>query len=228
LSKREVLEEFSRFMSPLRLPVALRVKIQECQGQVNAFYDPSEWAIKLCYEFIDAMEQKAPKGGETRGFTRQEAVVGGFVMVLLHETGHALSDIFELPVLGREEDSADQLAAFVMMQFGPEMARTAVKGAAYYWMTSWGGGDWFPHFDTHSTGQQRAANFLCIAYGGAPEQFNDLLEMRWLSKERADGCKREYEQVRLAFRKTLLEQIDQDMMKRVQAVQWLRPDDGTW
>jgi hypothetical protein len=101
---------------------------------------------------------KAAKSAEAQGFTRAEAVVGGFLMVLLHEAGHAMSDIFELPVLGREEDSADQLAAFVMLQFGPDVARTAINGAAFYWLTSWNGGDWFPHFDTHSTGSQRAAS----------------------------------------------------------------------
>jgi putative metallopeptidase DUF4344 len=228
MTRRQVLEEFAAFMAPLRLPVGLRVRTQECNGQINAFYDPSEWTIKLCYEFIDNLETKATKSAEEYGFTRSEAIVGGFLMVLLHETGHAMSDIYELPVLGREEDSADQLAAFVMLQFGPEVARTAINGAAFYWMTSWTGGDWFPHFDTHSTGAQRAATFLCIAYGGNPDGFKDLVEKRWLSKERADNCAREYQQVRLAFVKTMLPSIDQELLKRVQANKWLRPDDGKW
>jgi hypothetical protein len=226
--KREVLEEFAAFMAPLRLPVSLRVRTQECNGQINAFYDPSEWTIKLCYEFLDNLETKAAKSAEAYGFSRAEAVVGGFLMVLLHETGHAMSDIFELPVLGREEDSADQLAAFVMLQFGPDVARTAINGAAFYWMTSWTGGDWFPHFDTHSTGSQRAATFLCLGYGGDPDRFKDLVDKRWLSKERADNCAREYQQVRLAFRKSMLPYVDLDLLKRVQATKWLRPDDGKW
>jgi len=226
--KRQVLEEFAAFMAPLRLPVGLRVRTQECNGQVNAFYDPSEWTIKLCYEFLDNLEEKAAKSAEAQGFTRAEAVVGGFLMVLLHEAGHAMSDIFELPVLGREEDSADQLAAFVMLQFGPDVARTAINGAAFYWLTSWNGGDWFPHFDTHSTGSQRAATFLCIGYGGDPERFKDLVEKRWLPKERADNCGREYQQVRLAFRKTMLPYIDQEVLKKVQGTKWLKPDDGKW
>jgi hypothetical protein len=115
-----------------------------------------------------------------------------------------------------------------MLQFGPEVARLATKGAAYYWMTSWGGGDWFPHFDTHSTGQQRAATFLCIAYGGDPERFKDLVGQRWLSKERAEGCSHEYQQVRLAFIKTMLPHIDQELLKQVQSVRWVRPEDGAW
>jgi hypothetical protein len=47
LRKRQVLEELSMFLSPLRLPRLLRVRTKSC-GQVNAFYVSSEWAINLC------------------------------------------------------------------------------------------------------------------------------------------------------------------------------------
>jgi Putative metallopeptidase len=108
------------------------------------------------------------------------------------------------------------------------VARTAINGAAFYWMTSWGGGDWFPHFDTHSTGSQRAATFLCLGYGGDSERFKDLVEKRWLSKERSENCGREYQQVRLAFRTSMLPYVDQELLKKVQGIKWLRPDEGKW
>src|SRR5690349_12924484 len=40
LRKRQVLEELSMFLSPLRLPRILRIRTKSC-GQVNAFYVPS-------------------------------------------------------------------------------------------------------------------------------------------------------------------------------------------
>src|SRR4051794_26126414 len=40
LKNRRVLEQFSEFFSPLRLPVTFRMKSMEC-GQANAFYDPN-------------------------------------------------------------------------------------------------------------------------------------------------------------------------------------------
>jgi hypothetical protein len=43
-----------------------------------------------------------------------------------------------------------------------------------------------------------------------------------------ETCTHEYERVRLAFRKTLLPHIDQDLLKRVQGEKWLRPEDGKW
>ena len=61
LRKRQVLEELSMFLSPLRLPRVLRVRTKTC-GEVNAFYDPAEWAISLCYEFYENLEAIAPQG----------------------------------------------------------------------------------------------------------------------------------------------------------------------
>ncbi len=91
----------------------------------------TERTIKICYEWMDETETRAPQKVSPEGFTRQEAIVGGFVGVLLHEVGHAVNDLLNLPVLGREEDSADQIAGFIMLQFGKDVARIAIKGTAY-------------------------------------------------------------------------------------------------
>ena len=81
--------------------------------------------------------------------------------------GHAVNDLLNLPVLGREEDSADQIAGFIMLQFGKDVARIAIKGTAYSWLT-FAREDRPVYWDTHSTPAQRFYNFLCIGYGGDP------------------------------------------------------------
>ena len=78
----------------------------------------------------------------------------------------------------------------------------------------------------HSTAEQRIYNFACIAYGGDPDTFKDYIDKGLLPKARAANCKAEYEQVKLAFGKTILPYIDLDMMKQVQSRSWLRPTDG--
>ena len=88
LRKRQVLEELSMFLSPLRLPRMLRVRTKSC-GQVNAFYTPSEWAISLCYEYYENLEAIAPQGTSPQGYTRDEVIVGGFIDAIFHELGHA-------------------------------------------------------------------------------------------------------------------------------------------
>jgi len=225
LKQRQVLEELSAFLAPLQLPRKLRVRTKVCNA-VNAFYDPDEWSVNICYEWIDATERMAPREVSPEGFTRQEVIVGGFIGVVLHEMGHAVNDMLHIPVLGREEDAADQIAAFIMTQFGKEVARNAVKGMAYVWLT-FARQDRAAYWDVHSTPGQRFYNFLCIGYGGDPETFKDLVD-KWLSKDRVASCAHEYQQVRNAFIKTILPHIDQELMKKVQATQWLKPGDGKW
>jgi hypothetical protein len=225
VKQRQVLEELSAFLSPLQLPRTLRLRTKTC-NTVNAFYDPDESTVNICYEWMEWTEQIAPKKVSLEGFTRQEVLVGGFVGVLLHEMGHAVNDIFKLPVLGREEDAADEIAAFIMTQFGKEVARTTLKGIAYLWLT-WSHDDRPDYADVHSTDGQRFYNFLCIGYGGDPEAFKEFVGPL-IPKERLATCAHEYQQVRNAFRKTVLPHVDPDRLKTVQAMQWLRPDDGIW
>jgi hypothetical protein len=225
LRKRQVLEELSMFLSPLRLPRVLRVRTKSC-GQVNAFYTPAEWAVSLCYEYYENLEAIAPQGTSPQGYTRDEVIVGGFIDAIFHELGHALFDILQIPVFGREEDGADQLSAFLMLQFGKEVARTTIRGAAYTYLVAKNPRNRAEYADEHGTSAQRFFNYVCLAYGGEPEAFRQYVDSGVLPKARAQGCAREYQLVRRAFAKTILPHIDAELMKKVQSVQWLRQSDG--
>ncbi len=227
LKQRQVLEELAQFLSPLKLPLTLRLTFAEC-GMVNADYDPLGLRIRICYEWVDYMEKHAPQtASPALGLiSRTDAIIGSTVSVILHEIGHALFDILQIPVLGKEEDGADQLAGFIMLQFGKDVARTTINGTAFTWATL-ASSERKPNFaDVHSTAEQRIYNYACIAYGGDPETFKDYIEKGLLPKSRAENCKKEFEQVKLAFTKTILPYVDLDMMKRVQEQRWLRPTDG--
>ena len=225
LRKREVLEELSMFLSPLRLPRLLRVRTKSC-GQVNAFYVPAEWAINLCYEYYENLEAIAPQETSPQGYTRDEVIVGGFIDAIFHELGHALFDMLNIPVFGREEDAADQLSAFLMLQFGKDVARVTIKGAAFTYLTSKNPRTRTEFADEHGAPAQRFFNYMCLAYGGEPAAFQDYVDRGVLPKARADQCPREYLLVRRAFAKSLLPHIDVELMKKVQSIQWLRPTDG--
>ena len=225
LRKREVLEELSMFLSPLRLPRLLRVRTKSC-GQVNAFYVPAEWAINLCYEYYENLEAIAPQETSPQGYTRDEVIVGGFIDAIFHELGHALFDMLNIPVFGREEDAADQLSAFLMLQFGKDVARVTIKGAAFTYLTSKNPRTRTEFADEHGAPAQRFFNYMCLAYGGEPAAFQDYVDRGVLPKARADQCPREYLLVRRAFAKSLLPHIDVELMKKVQSIQWLRDTDG--
>ncbi len=52
------------------------------------------------------------------------------LFALLHETGHALIDLYQLPAAGREEEAADQIATLVLLGSGKEGGTTAVEDAS--------------------------------------------------------------------------------------------------
>jgi hypothetical protein len=242
VKKRGLLEEISEFLSPLRLKQKLTFETTSC-GVINSFYDYSTHTVHLCYEMMDWIENvaavspdkltqsttpNAPRRGLLADVTRPEAIVGAIAGVALHETGHAVFDIQEIPRLGREEDAADMVAGFVMLQFGRDIARVMIKGMfnmTYNWHAGSPSINAAAFADAHSLGLQRGYAILCLAYGKEQETFKDLAQA-WLPPARHASCVREYRQAENAFRKTVMPFVDPVVMKKVQQMQILRPDDS--
>jgi Putative metallopeptidase len=254
LSKRRVLEQIKQFLSPLKLgPLRvpdgkleddpLLIKLRECTSQdtsgvENAWYSSGETSITYCYQYILQHERYAPKVTTPEGLTRDDAIDGTFIGILFHELGHAVVDLFEIPVYGREEDAADQISAYVMLQFGPNVARRTILANAYSWQeAARRDGSSYYLYDTHGTNLQRFYNYLCLGYGGYPDAFKDLIDkplkganpdQKFLPARRAANCKNEYEQVRTAFGATLRPHIDLALADRIKAtIACIRPN-GKW
>jgi hypothetical protein len=243
LKKRRVLEELKAFLSPLRLPRTVWVKIEQCDRESRP-YEPGG-AVTICYEYVHQLEklaEKIPINTRTaRGVGRDDAVVGAFVQVVLHEMSHVVFDVLQVPVWGREEDAADKLAGFLMLQFGTDVARKLLNGAAYFFEASdqtWTGSDFSGVYGTEA---QRFYNYLCIAYGGDEKAFKDFVvdtsprsagrpkpadRADLLPERRIPWCRGEYTNVQYAFEETIMPSVDRDLMRKVLATQWLRPDDG--
>jgi hypothetical protein len=223
LKARRVLEQLRDFTAPLRLPHAFHLIARECDEE-NAFYSPSGWSLTLCYELIDEIDRDAPKSDQMKeeGVTHEDVVLGEVVFVLLHELGHAAFDMLQVPVFGREEDAADQMAVFLAMQFSPKVARTIVRGDYYFFKNHDDPTEWSRYADEHGTNSQRLYNGLCWAYGGDPQLFKDFVDQGLLPKGRAIDCGNEYRQIRDAFTETVLPFIDQEARKVVQARDWFK------
>jgi len=225
MQKSQVLEMLSQFLSPLRFPHAFYLVTSEC-GEANAYYNPDYWMIVICYEFFELIEAVAPRPGvPVEGYRRDEVVAGAFVGIILHEAGHAVFDMFNVPVFGREEDAADEMAGFIALQFNKDVARTIVRGYAFLWWEFARRGehkDWADFSDEHGTHLQRFYNVLCMGYGGDPETFREFIDKGMLPRERAANCANEFAKVKSAFAKTILPFVDREMMKKVQETQWLK------
>jgi hypothetical protein len=224
LKERQVLERFKQMLSPMRLPRTLRLKLEGCDGDSNAWFDGD--AITVCYEYIDEVLKNAPKETTAAGVTRADAIVGPTVEVFLHEFGHAVFDYLQVPILGREEDAADQFAAYFLLQFAKSDARDLIVGAAYAYNldASRPTTKKNPFADEHGLPAQRFYNILCMAYGADPQLFADAVEKGYLPKERAEGCADEYAALVRAMKRLILPYIDPARAKAVRAKRWLKFD----
>jgi hypothetical protein len=240
LSRRGILEQYSQFLSPLRLKQDLKVATVDC-GVVNAFYSPGERKISICYEYLTKVEDEVavprdrlpeplrsiPGVGLMDGFTRAEVIIGGLVEVLLHETGHAVFDIQKVPRLGREEDAADGIAGLIMLQFGKSVALTMIKGGVNVYLHDHSRYAFDPvaMSDVHGLNLQRLYNYLCLAYGSEHRSSFQALADRLLPELRKPNCVFEYNTAKRAFDKTIMPDVDRELLERVRAMQILRPQD---
>jgi len=241
LIKGRALERLRDFLSFVRLPRPIGALAAECPGGDDAspFYSTDTRAITICYQFFNVAEKAADivqKNSKVLPFpvTRDEFLWGLLGTVLLHESGHALFDVLDVPMFGREEDAADQFAIMVALQLRPQLAETAVKSYAYFWRvwqdpdnTMMENGNPNEAFaDTHGTASQRLYNTLCIAYGRAPAEFEKFVAAGWLPQQRAKGCAQEYAQLASAFARTVQPFVDQKRMAEMESVDWLAPTYG--
>jgi hypothetical protein len=122
-----------------------------------------------------------------------EFVTGNVLFVLAHETAHALISVFEIPVIGREEDGADALATIVALKMSSTFADRVVINAARGWFLSEQRDkkENIPtlFYDEHGLDLQRAYNIVCLLVGGAPDKFMSLAQEVKLPEARQRTCR---------------------------------------
>jgi Putative metallopeptidase len=182
--------------------------------------------VTICYEYIAWIHQVARQVTQSNEISLEDAVVGPFVDVLLHEVAHAIFDLLKIPLFGREEDAADQFSTYIMLRFDKDEARRLILGNAYQYK-----GDLSApsvtmaqqkFADEHGTPAQRFYNVLCTAYGADPKLFGDVVKKGFLPEDRAIGCEREYTQVSHAFNTLIGPHIDKRLARALHK-RWLPP-----
>jgi hypothetical protein len=218
LQAMHLLERLSEFLQPLRLPRPLTLKVQGCDGRINAYY--WDYEVIVCYEYFDFLLKVAPQMPTPEGLTRHEALAGMTADVFLHETGHAVFDMLEIPFLGREEDAADQFSAYILLQLAKDCARRLILGVAYLgskqaqreMMTA---SQLSEFADVHELPAQRYFNVLCMAYGDDPNLFADAIGDWHLPAARAKHCKYEYRRFQYAYRALIHPFLDWELCEKI-------------
>jgi len=224
LKERQSLERLQVFLSPFRLKWPLDLTLTGCDGEPDAMYDDDE--IAICYEYIEELQSYMPAETTPSGIDPVDTLIGPFVDTVLHEFAHALIDYSDIPILGREEDAADQVSAYIYLQLGKDEARRLITGTVYAYLLEvqdTDPPDMEEFADEHSTAEQRAINLSCMAYGADPKLFKDVVLRVGIPQYRIDICEEEYELISLAFQKLISPHIDSELAKKVYDRTWL-PD----
>jgi hypothetical protein len=197
----------------IRLPKPLKLVGQPC-GQANAFYARDDPAIIVCYELVDLIVQQAQnaKGPDRRKKLPEESrarlAVGAVTFMTFHEIGHALIDVLDLPITGREEDVADQIATFLSLydlkdEEEHELAKWTVVGGSWFFDMLNKQRQFSNLADEHSLDAQRVYNVACWTYGSNPRRHSDLVPWFKGASDRLLGCEEEHAKMHRALTKLI-------------------------
>ncbi|MBX8687367.1 hypothetical protein GO011_07965 [Mycobacterium sp. 20091114027_K0903767] len=185
----------------IKLPFDISLVGSQCD-EADDYWSSSDKKMVLCYEDV-TQSLTIFKGDPNPSQTAYNVAMASF----FHELGHMVIDIYDLPATGREEDVADQMAAFWLLAPGdqgtpdPDSAQ-ALKDLArefHVYATQDGVPDEQRYADEHTLDQARMYNLECWVYGSDPDGNQDILSGGLLPKERADRCNNEYNRLMRAW-----------------------------
>ena len=179
----------------LMLPYDIKLITKDCK-EINAFYDSDARSVTVCYELMEHFYNVFRAGGfsEEKSYKKMSDAVR---FAFLHEIGHALIDVYNLPITGSEEDAADRCSAFInLTELGEDGVNTVMTAAEAFEIES---KNIAPSkrnpADEHLLQEQRFYNSLCMIYGSNTTKYADILEKKKLPRERALKCPQEYERM---------------------------------
>ena len=186
------LERFTeRLTQTMALPYNVYLTMDECDRS-NAFYVPDYKQILICYEFVTFMENQLDPYYDTDD-ELFEQVDEFMAWVMLHELGHALVDVYDLPITGSEEDAVDQFATIIALEYIPHgQLGSNLYPTLLAWLSL--GQDATRAMElggVHSLDTQRFYNVACWMYGSDVHAYSSLAGI--LPDGRASQCQSEYE-----------------------------------
>ena len=188
----------------LALPWDITIVAKDCDGTVNAFYNPNDRSITICYEFMELFQKLYLGQGKSPEESNQ-LMFDATTFIFCHELGHALIDAYKLPTTGKEEDAVDQLATYVSSEEMGEKGENAAQAGAlgFYYLSEKRQLDDTAFADEHSMDKQRFYNIICWLYGHNPERYQKVVADGTLPQARAQRCADEYEKLSNAWKTQL-------------------------
>ncbi len=197
----ELANNLMRFNKPL---------VIEYGSDDGPLYDPEKHVVQMPYSFYqDALTHfRKNKYDEKYGKAAELGAMDTVLHTLLHEAGHAFIADQDIPILGKEEDAVDNLAAVLMIEYVENGDDAAISAADMFAFESGDRPDYYDfgeYVDEHSFDLQRYFSTLCLVYGSDPNKHKHLLneiENDYLA-ERKDFCVYQYQSISLNWHKYL-------------------------
>jgi hypothetical protein len=186
----------------LVLPRDVTISVQG--GSDGPYYDPRRRVIVYNHPFsvfiLNVVKAEYPR---IPGYDLGVAFASIEYFVIFHEIGHALVHLWDIPVLGREEDAVDAFSTIFMTEFVPNGGQIALWGADFFDFLGRNHGRYgqVDFADEHSLDSQRAYSIACWVYGSGPKNYPSLEKI--LPRSRLVRCPSEYAQLRKAWLKFL-------------------------
>lgn len=194
LESSAVMDDVVAFLNEkFRLKQSLKIKFG---GDDGPLFDPDSNEIAIPYSFVDEIKQRFEAADYAKtGVSVDEAVLDALMHTLFHEMGHALIVMYDLPVLGKEEDAVDGLATILLIEYFEGGEEIALSAADLFHLEN-EDVQAFSHadfWDEHSLDIQRYYSTLCFVYGSNPEEYAHLKTDAEFSDDRAELCIDEYD-----------------------------------
>ena len=191
--KKELEKAADRLNQALILPNDITLRTKDC-GEANAFYDPNDQSVTVCYELMEHFYKVFKSDGDSDQ-KASDYMFDTVRFAFLHEIGHALIDTYNLPITGNEEDAADRCSSFINLEeLGDDGVRAVLAAADAFRIESKGSPVKTRDLsDEHLLQEQRSFNALCMTYGSDSTKHANIVNDGYLPKARAERCPSEYQ-----------------------------------
>ena len=153
---------------------------------------------KSCAYFIVLSLFSAPSFTQEKYSEKaNDFVLNNSLFVLYHEIGHLLISELDIPILGREENAADNFATIELLKLSTKQANNLLIDSANGWFLSGKQlGNDNPtsedFYGEHNLDVQRAYQIVCLMVGKDNATFKQVANEVGLSPERQESCYYDY------------------------------------
>jgi hypothetical protein len=129
---------------------------------------------------------------ENYEFSEEELmfVVGSAIDIMFHEGGHMVIDLFDIPIMGQEEDAADNFGTLALLSMEDEFATSSLLEGihGFYLLGEMDGDSIGAFFDEHDLSTQRASRKICHLISSDPETYGGIAKEMELDDAALSSC----------------------------------------